>query len=163
MAKKRMLLFRKRGKRSEGEIELTSLIDIVTILLVFLLINSGAGEFDVKLVSGVELPSTSSVNGAKRGITVQFNKDGDIYLEDELVTSVKNGWSDQNRRVFNEKFKNLKDELETVWKNNNNSEKFHLMVNFVLDKSIAFLNIDQMMKICQYHGMLQYKFIANIK
>lgn len=162
MAKKRMLLFRKRDKRQDADLEVTSLIDIVTILLVFLLINSGAGEFEVKLISNLILPNTQSINGAKRGITVQLNKDNDVYLENELVVSIKNGWNDQSRRIFNEKFKNLKDELELVWRNNNNSEKFHLMVNFVVDKTIQFKNIDQMMKICQYHGMLQYKFIANM-
>lgn len=161
MAKHRMLLFSKKTRKKEIDIGLTALIDILTFILIFLLVSSGAGEFGTKLVSDLVMPQSDSANNAKRGITVQLNKFKDLYVEDKFVTSIKSQeWSDENRRIFNEKFKEKMDELDRIWRTNNNSEKFHMVVNLVVDKTLNYEHISQMMRICQYHGVIQYKFIA---
>ncbi len=161
MAVGRMLLFRKRKRSKEFEIELTSLIDIVTILLVFLLQSSSVADYEIKLLTGLELPSSETVNLAKRGITVQMNKDYELYIEDKLVGKAINGqWESSLDLNFVKELDALRQSVEDVWKQKNNTERFHVVINLLMDKTLDYKQVKRIMDLSAGIGMEQFKFVT---
>ena len=151
----RMLLFRKRKRSKEFEIELTSLIDIVTILLVFLLQSSSVADYEIKLLTGLELPSSETVNLAKRGISVQMNKDYELYIEDKFIGRANNGqWEATLSQNYVKELDVLRQSVEDVWKQKNNTERFYVVINLLMDKSLDYKQVKKIMDLSAGIGSL---------
>lgn len=161
MSVSRMLLFRKRKRNQSFDIELTSLIDIVTILLVFLLQSSSVADYEIKLLTGMDLPSSATVNLAKRGITVQMNKDYELYIEDKMIGKAENGsWNDDLSKNFVTELTIIKSGIEEIWKVKNNTERFYIVINLLMDKSLDYKQVKKLMDLSAGIGMEQFKFVA---
>lgn len=154
-------IIRKRKKSKEFDIELTSLIDIVTILLVFLLQSSSVADYEIKLLTGLELPSSETVNLAKRGITVQMNKNYELYIEDKLIGKALNGeWETSLDQNYVKELDILRQTVEDVWKNSNNTERFYVVINLLMDKTLDYKQVKRIMDLSAGIGMEQFKFVT---
>ena len=141
MSKSKLMLFRLRRKRDgKVELELTSLIDIVVILLVFLIQTSVISKLDLTVRENIELPDSSSVDGANRGITVQVDKNLQVYIEDkkmELSPGVL--WTNSNSDIIKTRIREIKLSLEEVIKKSDNTERLDLVMNLVMHKELEYI------------------------
>ncbi|NDY94650.1 ExbD/TolR family protein [Wenzhouxiangella limi] len=71
--------------REEPEINLTSLIDVVFLLLIFFMVST---TFDQQALLRLELPeaSTSEAESVPEVIEVTVSEDGRIFVDDQLLT-----------------------------------------------------------------------------
>ena len=72
-------------EREEPEINLTSLIDVVFLLLIFFMVST---TFDRQALLRLELPeaTTSEADAVPQFIEVTVTDDGRIFIDDELLT-----------------------------------------------------------------------------
>ena len=162
MSKSKLMLFRLRRKRDgKVELELTSLIDIVVILLVFLIQTSVISKLDLTVRENIELPDSSSVDGANRGITVQVDKNLQVYIEDkkmELSPGVL--WTNSNSDIIKTRIREIKLSLEEVIKKSDNTERLDLVMNLVMHKELEYLHIQNFMTLAVGLGIQQFKFVV---
>ena len=86
---------RNRKKRSDLLIDLTPMIDVVFLMLIFFMVST---SFTVSNSIKLELPQSKAQAANKQAeqVTVSIAPDGQLYVQDELV---KDG--DLRRRILN--------------------------------------------------------------
>ncbi|MDB2426082.1 biopolymer transporter ExbD [bacterium] len=63
---------------------LTSLVDVFSILVIYLLVNSGAQQHNIMLKKGITPPSSVSTDAIKNGLNI-YVKNNKYYINDKLV------------------------------------------------------------------------------
>jgi len=78
-----MLTFKKKQDRYQMQAPLTSLIDIVFLLLIYFLLTT---NFIVEEGINIKLPdATASAPQIKQEITISINKEGTVYIENQQI------------------------------------------------------------------------------
>jgi biopolymer transport protein ExbD len=166
MSRKRFIRNRSRGRKNSQvmDIDITSLLDILVIMLVFLLKSYNSSGIVLNVPKGITLPESKSITQNTSGVIVQVSPTT-IWVDDqEIVNSEKTGRSfDRGGRriipLFNEliKKKNL---IKRIEKTSPNAQKFSGVVNLIVDKSIKYNVIKKLMYTCAEAGYKQYKFVV---
>ncbi|MBL6989194.1 MAG: biopolymer transporter ExbD [Bacteriovoracaceae bacterium] len=159
---------RHRGRRrNKGamELDITSLLDILVIMLVFLLKSYNSSGIFINIPQGVTLPISASSSINTSGIIVQVSP-SKIWVEDKVILDTKNlppKVYDHGRRriisLYNELVKR-KEVIKQVQKSSPEAQKFTGRINFVIDKSLKYSYIKKLMYTCAAAGFQQYKFIV---
>lgn len=82
---KRRSMFKKdrEEKRETTDIDITSLLDILVILLFFMLKSYNASDLTVDVVENLSLPNSSATQLGHNAIIVQVNKEGSIFVDNQ--------------------------------------------------------------------------------
>ena len=86
--------FRRKFKRNRNvqtsveEFDITSLLDILVILLVFLLTRYDANDFRINLTNNLELPMAFQKAFVRKGEVLQVNANSTVFLNGEVVGSI---------------------------------------------------------------------------
>lgn len=166
MARTRSILTQKRKmKKSLIDLDITSLLDILVILLVFLLQSYNSSGVTVNIPTGIELPLSSSQSLNKPGVVIQVSKD-EIWVESISVVKseeMKNKNIDQGGKriipLYNELVKKKK-QIEEVSKRVQNANEFTGVVNLVVDKSIKYSLVKKIMYTAASAGFKEFKFVV---
>ena len=159
---------RKRGKRKKIEpldIDITSLLDILTILLVFLLKSYNSSGVVLNVPDGITLPHSDSQSINTSGVMVQVSPKN-IWVDDKIIFDKENPpthtYDHGGRRIiplFNELV--LKREtFEQVEKSSPNAKKFSGIINFIIDKEVGYNYIRKLMYTCAEAGFQKFKFVV---
>ncbi len=138
-----------RNRRKITKMNLTSLMDVFTILVFFLLVNSGSVEL-LEAPKNVKLPE-SRVETKPRETVVIFVSSEDVLVQGELVAKVvdilegRAGTTDPIIRRLRE----LKENVVGV---NTQTVADSLEVTILADKSVPFLVIRKIMSTCTEGG-----------
>ena len=159
MSRKRSI--RNRGKRQKKEkvteLDITSLLDVLVILLVFLLKNYSATGDLANVPKGVTLPNSESMTINNPGVMVQASKT-QIWIDDEEIKA-----DNMNRKMtllYNSLVKK-RQTVENVKKSVKNAVKFSGKVNLVLDKEIRYNYLRSILKVAADAGDETYQFIVS--
>jgi len=81
-----------RLRRGEQDfpLQITSLIDSLVIILIFMLMTVGSGSINLEMATNIKLPWVSSGADLTQGVKLVTRVDG-IYLEEEKVAPLHNG------------------------------------------------------------------------
>lgn len=156
---------KKRSPKGPIDVDITSLLDILVILLVFLLKSYNSSGIVIDIPDGITLPTSESQNYNNPGVMVQVSEDK-IWVDRKLVLDSGNLPArvyDQGKRriipLFNELVKK-REEIEAVSKSTNGATKFSGNANLVIDKSIKYSYMKRLMYTCAEAGFKEYKFIV---
>lgn len=168
MSVKGGLSFSKMSERPNAKLQITSLMDVLTIILIFLLVNYSDVEQDTELPDFVELPlllgkeslggkenSTMAIGKNKiklnKNTEIQFNsyqKEKDKILEDihEQFTALiqKASLDDEN------KFKN----------ENEKEGSIKVVLAIQADKDVPYEMIDDIVMVASNSGITQFEFVG---
>jgi len=166
MARSRSIRNRKRrDKKGPFEIDITSLLDILVILLVFLLRSYNSSGITINVPKGITLPTSQSQSINKAGVIIQISKDK-IYVDDETVLDTANLPKvvyDQRRRrivpLFN-KLVQKKERIKMLSKQTDKAKKFSGKANLIIDKSLKYSYIKKIMYTCAAAGFKEFKFVV---
>ena len=162
-----MALGDRRKKRKSGTVPklmLTSMMDMFTIVLIFLLFSFSERVETIKLTNELELPRSSTKLDYDKNIKLVLNKNS-LMLEDEKVAELKDG----EIKGFNEKelktsvlYKRLREHFEkskeeTVEVNPEEKSPGNKII-FLCDKSHEFKVINQVMKTAGLAGYPNFQF-----
>ena len=172
MGRKKRRTFRKE-KREALEIDITSLLDILVILLVFLLKSYNASDLRIDLAKQITLPDSRSSQLGNDSIIVQVNSEKELFINNQKIGSL----TTVNKKIpllfdkLSEHKKSLNEELEKFRGPASNTAKDILLrkkekmkkINIVLDKSLPYSVLSQVMHTSALAGFPEFKFIVQAR
>lgn len=148
--------FSRKRETQEIDIDITSLLDILTILLVFLLKSYNASDLKLDLTKNLEIADSNSRYMTRFAPVVQVNKEAKVFVNNkeigrlpasgemfELTTVLK---AEKSKTEANNKIK----------KQQYNAE----LVNLVFDRDMDYGIVQRVMHDSALAGYSQFKFIV---
>lgn len=166
MRKSRSIRHRgRRPKRQVFELDITSLLDILVILLVFLLKSYNSSGVVINVPKGLALPESQSSSMNTPGIIVQVSPDT-IWVDDkEIVDKREKRLSSITTPargiypLYNELVKK-KQMIKRVQKTSNEAKEFSGVVNLIIDKTLKYSEVKTILHTCAVAGFKTYKFVV---
>ena len=159
---------RKRVKRRKPQvldIDITSLLDILVILLVFLLKSYNSSGVVFNVPKDISLPRSESKTINNAGVIVQVSTTA-VYVDDKVVLNIKNN---QGKKIYGnsgriiplfEELTRKKKTYKQVAKSSENANDFSGVVNLIVDKSIKYNFLKKLLNTCADAGYQKYKFVV---
>jgi len=148
--------FHRKREREAIDVDITSLLDILTILLVFLLKSYNASDLKLDLTKGLEMADSDSKHMTRFAPVVQVNKEAKVFLNNkEIGRFPASGEMDALTAK-------LKEERSKTEKNNKlNRQQYNAdLVNLVFDKEMDYEIVQRVMHNSALAGYSQFKFIV---
>lgn len=160
---------RNRGRKRKSQVfdlDITSLLDILVIMLVFLLQSTNSTGIILTVPKDVELPVSSSATPSNEGIVIQVSPTT-IWVQDKEVFSMEDSdirsKLDQGGRrlipLFNELVKR-KELIKQSAKSTPLAKEFGGIVNLVVDKTVKYSFVKKLLYTCAEAGFKEYKFVV---
>lgn len=159
---------RGRGHRKKLEIsdlDITSLLDICTILLVFLIQTYDTSQVQIDVPNEITLPKSKTIDLNNQAILVQVSATK-IWVDRELIldtASMPENFLDQDGRRVVPLYDALIKKKETIMQTAKvvqNANPFSGYVNLVVDKSIKYSYLKKLMYTAAQAGYKEYKFVV---
>lgn len=162
----------KRDLKEPMDVDITSLLDILVILLVFLLQSYSASDLRVDLVENLSLPSSISQDLGEKTVLVQINREHKMWVNDKYIgkISAQNEIIPELQEILNEKKKQKKAELEELKSRTPSSEiqkqalkkrEANLKrINLILDEELQYSMMRKLMHTSAMAGFPEFKFIV---
>lgn len=159
----------RRTKEKNVDLDITSLMDIITILLVFLIQSYNVTDLKLEMVSGITLPDSTSDTFGSNAVIVQVNKDRHVYVDNIHIGTIAG--SEENIPFLNEvlvKYKKENSEVKESEKrelasDSNEKKEKKISANLVFDKALPYKTIRQVMNTTALAGFSEFKFIVQAK
>lgn len=157
-----MGLYRRRRSGPVPKLMLTSMMDMFTIVLLFLLCSLSDRPETIRLDKDLELPRSSAEINYDKNLRLVLTK-STLILEDEKLAEVTNG----KISGFDEKdlkatllYKRLRENFEKSKESGDENKKdnFKQQIVFVCDKSHEFKVINQVIKTAGLAGYPNFQF-----
>lgn len=155
----------RRNKREPMDLDITSLLDILVIMLVFLLKSYNATGIILNIPKEISLPSSNSLDINTQGVVVQV-AEGKIWVDDEIVLDKEETtgriYDSGGRRIiplFNI-LVNKKNLVKQIEKATPEAKKFSGVVNLIVDKKIKYSDIKKVLYTAAEAGYKSYKFVV---
>lgn len=155
----------RRKKKSTFDIDITSLLDILTILLVFLIQSYNSSGVVINVPDGITLPSSSSESLNTQGVNIQVSQ-SKIWVDDKEVLNTEllpdQIYDEGGRRIvplFNELVK-VKETIKRSELLSPNAVKFSGIANLVVDKGLKYSYVKKIMYTCAEAGFKDFKFVV---
>lgn len=145
-----------RRNKGPADVDITSLLDVLVILLVFLLKSYNASDLTLDLAKDLKLPDSNTVLLGNNAVIVQVNKDNKLFVNNSEVGAVIGNAS---------KIPDLYDRLTQLKEEDNKLAKKHDMkepknINLVFDASLPYATVRKVMHTAALAGYPQFKFIV---
>ena len=155
----------RRNKKKPFEIDITSLLDILVILLVFLLKSYNSSGVNLTIPEGIKLPVSETQNLNSPGVVIHVSKNK-IWVDSKTILDSadlpKRLYDQGNRRIiplFDELVKK-KEEVTALSKQVEQAKPFSGIANLVIDKSIKYSYVKKILYTCAEAGFQKYKFVV---
>lgn len=159
---------RNRGRRSKKpliDLDITSLLDILVIMLVFLLKSYNSTGIIMNIPEGVTLPTSNSQDLNTDGVIVQISKDT-IWVDDQVIVEKSNPkgniYDYGGRRIIPlfDKLVSKKNVVKQIEKTTPRGAKFSGIINLIVDKSIKYSEVKKVLFTAAEAGYKSYKFVV---
>jgi biopolymer transport protein ExbD len=158
----------RRGRKGNQplDVDITSLLDILTILMVFLLQSYNSSGVVINVPKEIEIPRSNSETINSFGVNIQVSK-SQIWIDDKEIFNTASSPTDQlfdegGRRIiplFNELVK-MKETIKQSEKLSPQAKPFSGVANLVVDKSIKYEYLKRVMYTCAAAGFKEFKFVV---
>lgn len=166
MARRASRFSNRRKKNSVFELDITSLLDILTILLVFLLQSYNSSGVIINVPEGIELPRSSSDTQNNFGVNIQVSKTN-IWVDDKEVLNAETAgqgpvFDEGGRRIVPlfEELVRVKETIKQSEKLSPEAKKFSGIANLVVDKTLKYSYLKRVMYTAAAAGFKEFKFVV---
>ncbi len=159
------MAFGKRKKQSRQfvapKLMLTSMMDMFTIILIFLLFSFSENPENHQLSKELELPSSNAKVDYRDTVEITLTKN-ELRLNDEVMAAVNNreidGWGndDLTSSALYKRLKALRDQKAEQPDEQPSEQAPHIL--FLCDKSYSFKTINQVIKTAGMAGYPNFQF-----
>ena len=143
----------KRHRKEDMELDITSLLDVLVILLVFLLKSYNASDLKINLVKDLAVPKSETRVLGEHAIVVQVDKHKKIFVNKEEVGFALG--SGENRALL-QKLNTMRDEVSDKLVETKKAKK----INLVFDESLPYKTMKSIMHTSAVAGYSEFKFIV---
>lgn len=147
--------FNNRRKAEPLEIDITSLLDILVIMLVFLLMNYNASDLQLDLVKNMEMADSESTRITHYAPVVQLNGEQTIFLDMKEIGRMPAGEAQALAALesaLQERHKELPAKEQKAEEG--------ALINLVFDRTTDYQQIEKVMASSAKVGFTQFKFIV---
>lgn len=148
--------FSRRKEKQEVDVDITSLLDILTILLVFLLMSYNASDLQLDLTKNLEMADSNAREMTKFAPVLQVNKNAVVFLNNKEIGRLPASGSMPELTAA---LKKQRAETEEANKKTIHPHKLEL-VNLVFDKDMDYNVVQRVMHDSALAGYSQFKFIV---
>ncbi len=149
---KRMFFKDKQRRAKEPmDIDITSLLDVLVILLVFLLKSYNASDLKLNLVDNLTIPNSDARKLGNHAVIVQVDKEKNIFFNNKKIGKITT--SSENTDLLAALKAHRADERVPA-------EKKAKKVNLVFDKSLPYNVMKGVMHTSAVAGFTEFKFIV---
>ena len=166
MSRARSLKNRRGKKNKHIDVDITSLLDILTILMVFLLQSYNSSGVVINVPKEIELPRSNSESMSTFGVNIQVSK-SQIWVDDKEVVNSETTDADQlfddgGRRIIPlyDQLVKIKETIKQSQKLSPNAKPFSGVANLVVDKSLKYTYLKKVMYTCAAAGYKEFKFVV---
>ena len=162
----RFLKKRKLSRKKALEIDITSLLDILVILLVFLLRTYNPDETTLSIVADLIVPTSDSKKVREDSVTVQVDKDRGIWVEDIEIGTLEPGSGDRVEVLYGSlrehKERLMGEDRGPALTKEEESEHMDALkrINIILDQDLPYEVLRKVMHTSSLAGFDRFKFIV---
>lgn len=157
----------RQKKNKELDVDITSLLDILVILLVFLLKSYNPTDLKLDVVKNISIPSSDSKTLGHTAITLQVSGEKEFWIETKKMGVLSQSSSDRYEKLFSiltDKKKETKEKVDRMPAEQKKlNEKKAKNINLVFDRTLPYEVIQKVMHTSALAGYTQYKFIVQGK
>ena len=149
-------------KNSSFTLNITSMTDMFTILLVFLLQSFAAGEINIEPVANLRLPSSTTEKNPVNGVKVSLSQT-ELKVDQVKVADIKNNQIEATafEKSDSQFVKTLFDELQKINKSQPDlAKKGQLLLQ--ADMDLPYQTISQVMYTASMAGFPHVKLITTV-
>lgn len=158
-----MILFKKRHRREAMELQLTAMIDIFTMIVIFLVMGSVLGVAEVAVPPDMKLPKSRTVEGIDTAPQVVISKDLQIQLRllstDFPASALIPIGEFRKGTVANMDIEKLKVEIARYVEPANLGDK-QALLNVMADRSVAYRDVFDVIQFFRKAGFESLLFVA---
>lgn len=139
------------------ELDITSLLDILVILLVFLLKTYNPEDTILKLVDNLKLPFSESRATREEVVTLQIDRNRVMWLREMKIGVLK-------KSMEGDRIKSLSSALDKIRKERtrgpaSKNDKMRGKINIVMDKDLPYSVLKNIMYTSGLSGFDKFKFV----
>lgn len=150
--------FTRHKQREPVDVDITSLLDILTILLVFLLKSYNASDLQLDLQKGLEMAQSDARAMTRFAPVVQVNKETKVFLNNKEIGRLP---ASGEMTVLTNALKKAKADLETQNASKAKNQQVNTeLINLVFDKEMDYAIVQRVMHDSALAGYSQFKFIV---
>jgi len=156
---------RRKRKSSLLELEMTSLLDVITTLLIFLLFGYNSSGIEINVPKEITLPKSISKDFNHDAVKIMVAQDA-IWVDAKKIIDLSKGdelSTDQEGRRIIPLFDELvaqKELIRATEKSSPRATKFSGLVNLIVDKSIKYSFVKKILYTTAEAGYKEYKFVV---
>ena len=150
--------FSRHRVREAVDVDITSLLDILTILLVFLLKSYNASDLKLDLQQNLEMADSEARTMTRFAPVVQVSKDAKVFLNNKELGRLP---ASGEMLILTEALKNTREKQELENQKKNQGQRLNTeLVNLVFDKEMDYGVVQRIMHDSALAGYSQFKFIV---
>jgi biopolymer transport protein ExbD len=151
--------FQRRKIQDAVDVDITSLLDILTILLVFLLKSYNSSDLKLDIQKNVEVADSEARELTRFAPVIQVDKEQNLFVNDQKIGRIPASGDLKNLTdaLVNER-KNI-EERNSKLKKSTVAPK-HELVNLLFDKDLDYKVVERVMHSSATAGFSQFKFIV---
>ncbi len=150
--------FTRHKEREAVDVDITSLLDILTILLVFLLKSYNASDLKLDLQKGLDMADSDARAMTRYAPVVQVNKEAKVFLNNKEIGRLP---ASGQMPVLTEALKKAKAGIEADNKKKPANQQTNIeMVNLVFDKEMDYEIVQRVLHDSALAGYSQFKFVV---
>ena len=150
--------FTRHKEREAVDVDITSLLDILTILLVFLLKSYNASDLKLDLQKGLDMADSDARAMTRFAPVIQVNKEAKVFLNNKEIGRLP---ASGQMPVLTEALKKAKAGIEADNKKKPANQQTNIeMVNLVFDKEMDYEIVQRVMHDSALAGYSQFKFVV---
>lgn len=166
MRRNRQIRNRKRRKgKGPLEIDITSLLDILVILLIFLLRSYNSSNVTMSIPEGITLPRSNSQSINTSGVMIQVSPNR-IWVDDKKILDSENlpkRLYDQGKKRIIPLYDELvrkREEVQNIARATQKAKPFSGIANLIIDKTLKYNYLKKLMYTCAIAGYKKYNFVV---
>ncbi len=150
--------FARKREREAIDVDITSLLDILTILLVFLLKSYNASDLKLDLQRNLEMADSDTRAMTRYAPVVQVNKEARVFLNNKELGRLP---ASGEMAVLTNALKKAKQGIEADnQKKAANQQTNTELVNLIFDRDMDYAVVQRVMHDSALAGYSQFKFIV---
>lgn len=150
----------KREKKEGMDLDITSLLDVLVILLVFLLKSYNASDLKLDLVKDLVVPNSAARLLGHTAVTIQISQDKTIYINNKKIGATATTGENALLLEKLKEFKELEKQKQRSPADAKTSGKEPKNINLVFDENLPYEVMKSVMHTSAMAGYTEFKFIV---
>ena len=140
-------------------LQLTSLLDMFTIILVFLMVSFQAEDMDFVLHAGMKLPVSSVKNPFKTGVNMAITQD-QVLVEGKPVYKLSKGGKVKESDFKAGKIDAVVSAVNAAWKLHKREKDEEDIVVIQADQTLPYRTLHLLMRSSAHAGVFRFRLVV---